>query len=194
MKLRSLVMVVVLLLIMSVAAHAIPVRSGHVNDYGAKLTVNLIAQMEDFLDEYETNTGIDVNILLVQNMEGMEVEGYDAAITEAWALDENHILLLISLDESVIHISKGDGLEEQFPDELLEAALNDMITALSTSTFDGAIRQGVGRLIGLPAESGSGLPSRPSDNGPNLFDGPFRLVILGGALALSLVFYFLFLA
>jgi len=194
-KLRSLILLMVMLLLVSVAAHAVPVRSGHVNDYAAKLTVNLIGQLEEFLGEYKTNTGIDVNILLVQDMEGMDIDEFDSAVTEDWGLDENHILLLIALDESVIHISKGDGLEEQFPDELLQAALNDMISALSNSSFDVAIQQGVGRLIGLPAETGTDLPSRPSNGeGTGLLDGPFRLVILGGALAVSLVLYFFFLA
>lgn len=195
MKLRVLWIVGVILVATSLVAQAIPVRSGHVNDYAARLSVNLITQLEEFLDEYETNTGIDVNVLLVQDMEGMDVPAYDAAVTEAWGLGENHILLFIALNDSAIHISKGEALEEEFPDELLQEALDSMIPLLSQGNFDSAIRQGVGRLIGVPAEIGSELPrNSQQDSGPNLFRGPLRLVILGGALALSLVFYFLFLA
>jgi len=166
---------------------ALPVQAGYVNDFAAKLSPSNVAQLEAFLKEHEEKTGYAFYVVIVPDMEGLSDEAYVEQLNEAWGLGENHLLILIALDESILRISTGEGLKSLYPDSLLDVVKNDMIASLSLNQFDQAVLQGVGRLVGLPAEQGK-APETPSAG------VPWRLVLLGGIIALSLVLYFFFLA
>ena len=174
-------------LICSFAAQAqeLPERSGYVNDLAHVLSEPTRTQLEATLSEYAQAKGRGVYVLLVPTLEGMSVNAYDEAITQAWALEQDHLFLLVSLEESALHISVGDRIKSLYPDAFLDGVLNAMIPALAQGDFDGGITQGVNRLIGAGSAGASQQESR---------DGTWRVILLAGALALSLLLYVVFLA
>lgn len=171
-------------------AQALPVQAGYVNDFTAKLSPNNVAQLEAFLKDHDEKTGHAFYVVIVQDMEGQSDEAYAQQLTESWGLKDSHLLILIALDESILRISVGNALTELYPDALLEGVKNDMITLLAQGLFDQAVSQGVSRLVGLPAEQGK-APVRHNSSGDS---APWRLVLLGGLVVLSLGLYFFFLA
>lgn len=166
-------------------AQELPQRSGYVNDLAHVLSESTKSQLEVTLTEYAQKLGRGIYVLLVPTLEGMSVNAYDEAITQAWALKEDHLLMLVSLEESAVHISAGQRIKSSYPDAFLDGVLNAMIPALAQGDFDGGVIQGVNRLIG----AGSPRASQQAS-----WDGAWRLLLLGGALALSLLLYVMFLA
>lgn len=172
-----------------VQAQALPERAGYINDFAGVLSVQNALELEAFLDEHEQKTGHALHVLIVQNLDGLSAADYDEQITAEWALGDQHLLLLVALDEAAIHISVGDALKQDYPDTVLNVVVDAIIPSLALSNFDRGIADGVGRLVGLVAEQNEAKRiAKPA----NFFAGLFRLLIFGGVAALSLLFYVLF--
>lgn len=172
-----------------VQAQALPERAGYINDFAGVLSVQNALGLEVFLGEHEQNTGHMLIVLIVQNLEGLSVEDYAEQITAKWELGDQHLLLLVSLDESAIRISVGAALRQKYPDAALNVVVDAMIPSLALGNFDQGIADAVERLVGFVAEQGKATAiAQPI----NLLQGPFRLLIIGGVAALSLLLYLLF--
>ncbi len=184
----SLLLLVAVAVTLEAPAQALPVRAGHVNDFALKLSPSRVTALENFLETHRLDTGHDLIVVIVENLEGLSVEDYDAQLTEAWGLDANHVLVLIALEEGLLRLSPGDGLRQSYPDAVLEPIKNEMVSLLAQNQFDVAVARAMNLLVGQAAQ---GRVVVPGDGG---LDGVWRLALLGGALALTLLLYVLFLA
>lgn len=167
-------------------AQALPERGGYVNDLAHVLSEPTVTQLETAIRQYHEQQGRGIYVLLVPTLEGMAVNAYDDAVTQAWGLEEQDVLMVISLQESAVHLSAGDKVKTLYTDEFLDSVMKSMIPALAQRDFDGGVKQGVTRLIGV----GTGVRIAQ----PAAWNGTWRMLLLGGALALSLLLYLMLLA
>lgn len=178
------------LVLLGTTAQALPVRAGHVNDFALKLSASRVTALEDFLEAHQADTGHDIVVLVVKNLEGLSVDDYTAQLKIAWNLGAQHVLILIALEDGLLHLSVGDGLKDTYPDTVLEPIKNDMVSLLAQDQFDVAVSRGINQLVGQAAAI---APRGPVDDTGRL-QGVWRLALLGGLLVASLLLYVLFLA
>jgi uncharacterized membrane protein YgcG len=182
MKILGLVVTVALVFVMSQTAFALPERVGQINDFAEALSDDIASDLDSRLANNREASDRDIIVLIVRNMEGMNTVEYDDAITEAWGLDDRHVLILVSVQESAVRISVGNDVKSNYPDELMNSVVSDMIPFLADGRFDSAVNRAVNRLLSLQS-------NRATDESNNFFTGPVRIIMLGGILAVSLIMF-----
>ena len=98
----------------------IPANDGYVTDTAKILTAEQEQSLEAALADYARETTNDVAVLIVQALDGTDVESFTNQVAREWKLGStahnNGILLFIAYDDHVIRFEVGDGLQGAVPD------------------------------------------------------------------------------
>ncbi len=132
----------------------IPYLSGRVNDYANILDNDSIALLENKLASYEKETTNQIAILIINSLEGENLEEFSMKTVEKWKLGtkekDNGVLLLIALDDRKLRIEVGHGLEESLTDIRCGQIIRNKITPyFKTSNYKEGIIEGVDSIIGV---------------------------------------------
>lgn len=118
---RVLILAVILSLVTSKSfAIEVPALMGRVNDYAKLLTEAERQSLEERLTKLETETGAQVAILTVPNLQQAPIDVFSLTVAEKWKLGQkekdNGILILYTKKEDRYRIEVGYGLEGAIPD------------------------------------------------------------------------------
>jgi uncharacterized protein len=95
---------------------AIPAQEGKlVHDQAGVLTANDVAMIEYVLRAEQDSTSNQIAILIVKSLEGDDIDSYSNRVFNAWKLGtakkDNGVLFLISIEDRLMRIEPGAGLE-----------------------------------------------------------------------------------
>lgn len=98
----------------------VPELTGPVIDKAHLLSQNEFETLDAELRSISEQTGVQIAVLTIPTLEGLDIESYSMSVVEAWKLgsakEDNGVLLLVAYAEKKIRIEVGYGLEGQLTD------------------------------------------------------------------------------
>ncbi len=170
------VLAVVVFAILAVTAFAVevPFLAGRVNDQGDLLSDGTEEVLDERLRQLEEETGAQVAILTIPNLEGDPIEDFSIRVVETWKLGragvDDGVLILIARDERRMRIEVGYGLEGALTDAQAGRIIRDLMTPrFREGDFDGGVSDAVeavsaavrGEPLPLPEERSGGGGGNP---------------------------------
>lgn len=165
----------------------VPSLSGRVVDHAQLLNESETAELTEYLETLEENTGIQIALLTIPSLEGDSLEAFSMRVAEAWKLGEakqdNGAFLLVSFAEKKIRIEVGYGLESELTDMKSGLIIRKIIApSFQRGKFGEGIVEGIKNMGAVASGNAESVSRKLSDN-----DGTPLPVIL-----FILLFYFLF--
>lgn len=151
---KYIIITILLISICTLSALNVPKLKGHINDEANLLSSREEGNLEQLLQNLETQTSAQMAVLIIPSLRGENLEDYSLQVAEAWGLGQrdrdNGVLLLISINDKKIRFEVGYGLESSFTD--LKAGYiirNTIAKEFQTGNFYEGIYQGVRTASGI---------------------------------------------
>ncbi|MHB8880859.1 MAG: TPM domain-containing protein [Thermodesulfovibrionales bacterium] len=130
----------------------VPPLTGYVNDYGAMLSPEVTAQLENELSAFEKSDSTQVVILTIPSLEGEVLEQFAIKAGETWKIGQkgkdNGVIIAASKGDRKIRIEVGRGLEGKLTD-LMAGRIVDLAIKphFKRGDYDSGFRAGVAAVI-----------------------------------------------
>lgn len=187
-----------LLLLTSLAAFAqqvaVPPLQARVTDLTGTFTQAQRDALERTLADFETRKGSQIAVLIVPTTRPETIEQYGMRVAETWKLGREGVddgaLLLVAIDDRVLRIEVGYGLEGALSDLVANRIVEDIVVPhFRRGDFVGGVQAGVDAMIrvvdGEPLPQPSSAPT-PGGGGLDLeallVIGFILVVVVGGIL------------
>src|SRR3989338_3073103 len=112
-------------------ANHLPAPNGHVNDFAGVLTSEQKTTLERDLANYKSQTGNEIAVVLVSNLDGGDIDDFTVRAFEEWKIGnagkDNGLLLLAAIEDRKIRIEPGYGLEPYLTDSEAGSIIRDII-------------------------------------------------------------------
>lgn len=153
------------------ADFAVPVLRGPVMDDAGYLKPQDARDLSQLLYDFNRRGVAQVQVLVVQSLDGMPIEQASIKITDAWKLGEkgkdNGVLFLISAQDHQMRLEVGRGLEGAIPDVYAKRIIADEVIPLfkNRQTSEGIVL-GVHEILSLADKefaAQNNLQNRPED-------------------------------
>jgi len=137
-----------------VAELEVPFLGGRVNDLAGLLAPEVEVRIETTLRALAEETGSQVAVLTVPNLEGEGVEDFSLRVVETWQLGHREgnagALLLIARDDRKMWIEVGYGLEGSLTEARTRRILEDILRPyFRIGDFEGGVEEAVEAISGL---------------------------------------------
>lgn len=179
------------------AADHLPKPRGYVNDFANVLDRDEETQLEERLDAYERETGNEIAIALVDDLDEGDIDDFTVRAFEEWKLgkqgEDNGVLVLAAMDDRKVRIEVGYGVEGELTDG---EAGNIIRTTIAPAFRDDDHARGLTDAVGAISTELGGGESRAArepaggGSGGDAGSGIFGLFVFG-ALMLSWIGAFL---
>ena len=178
-------------------AKEVPYLGGRVNDLAGMIDDSSQAQMETALEQLETDTGSQLVVLTVPNLEGAVLEDYALEIASTWKLGregvDDGVLLLVAQEERRIRIEVGYGLEGAIPDVTAKRIIDGLMTPrFREGDFTGGITEATNALGGLIRGEAVDLPE--GETSQNFGDAPLSSQLMAMSIFVIVIGVFSFTA
>jgi uncharacterized protein len=170
--LRSLAGLLLMFALLSARAQEfvpVPALQTRVTDQAGMLTPTQRATLENVLKDYETRTGSQIAILLVNKTEPEAIEQYSIRVFDAWQLGrkgvDDGVLLLVAKDNPPalrrLRIEAGRGVQGSLTDAQSKRILQDVIAPhFRQNDFYGGLAAGVSAITSLLDKESFPEPAR----------------------------------
>ena len=144
-------------------AKEVPYLGGRVNDLAGMIDDGPETFLETVLEQLETDTGCQLVILTVPNLEGAVLEDYALEVASTWQLGregvDDGVLVLVAKEERRIRIEVGYGLEGAIPDVTAKRIIDGLMTPqFREGDFSGGITEATDTLAALIRGEAVDLP------------------------------------
>lgn len=185
-------LVTVLLALGAFADVPVPSLAARVTDLTGTLTREQQAGLEQKLQQFESEKGSQVAVLMVPTTQPESIEQYSIRVVEQWKLGrkgtDDGALLIIAKDDHAVRIEVGYGIEGVLTDATSSRIIReDIIPRFKEGNFYAGVDAGTGRIISVIR----GEPLPAPKHARNAEAEPIRqllpailvlTVVLGGAL------------
>lgn len=132
----------------------VPKMTGRVNDYAEIIRPTDEAEIEDYLQNLENTTGIQIAVLTVPSLEGEDIASFGIKVADKWKLGDaskdNGALMIVALAEHDVRIEVGDGLEGSLTDAKCGLILrNVVVPEFKEGDYSDGILKGVQNMGGI---------------------------------------------
>lgn len=133
----------------SVGQLKIPEHGGYwIHDDAHVLSSSTVSELESMLKTERDSTSNQLAVLIIPSLEGESLEEYSLKVAEAWGLGnkskDNGILLLIVINDRLIRIETGSGLEGVLTDAMSSRInRNEIAPLFRQRNYDGGVKAGV---------------------------------------------------
>jgi uncharacterized protein len=135
------------------AQRPIPEHGGKwVHDDATILSSQTISELEAFLKRHRDSTSDQIAILTINSLDGEDIDDYAFKVASAWKLGQadkdNGVLLLVAVQDRLVSIQVGKGLEGVLTD-LESSRINryEIAPRFRQGDYDGGIRAGVSAIV-----------------------------------------------
>jgi uncharacterized protein len=145
--------IVVLILRACVArALEVPPLRARVNDRAGMMREHAVAQLEEWLGQFETQTVHQIAVLTIPSLNGDSLEDFSIRVAETWKIGhkgaDDGVILIIARDDRKIRIEVGYGLEGALPDAIANRIIQEVIVPqFRDQDFSGGIESGTLAII-----------------------------------------------
>jgi uncharacterized protein len=145
----------------------VPALRGRVNDYANVIPDAAEQQISRRLELYESSTGHQFAVLIIESLEGDSLEEFSIRTVEAWKLgrekEDDGLLLLVAKNERQVRIETGYGLEGDITDAVAARVIRDVVTpAFKSGDFAAGVDQGLVALMEAASGSTPDLAGAPA--------------------------------
>ena len=155
------------------AAHAVrdvPFLTGPVMDLAGMIPDTTQNQLEARIRAFERETGAQVQVLVVPDLDGEPVEDFSIRVVDAWQLgrgeQDNGVLFLIAKAERRMRIEVGYGLEDSLTDAKSRRILDNVVTPrFRAGDIGGGVSAGVETLFSVIRGEDTSAPYDPVPTG-----------------------------
>src|SRR6478672_4581875 len=171
----------------------VPPLKTRVTDLAGMLTPAQRGALENVLQEYETRTGSQIAVLLVNKTEPEAIEQYSIRVADEWKLGrkgvDDGVLLLVAKDNPPalrrLRIEAGRGVQGSLTDAQSKRILQDVIAPhFRQNDFYGGLAAGISAIAALldkeqlPAPTARQAPAQQSFDTPLLLFFGFMILFL----------------
>ena len=151
---RFAVFAALLFCVSPVFAVSVPALKGRVNDYAKIIRDSDEREIEEYLAELESSTGIQIAVLTMPSLEGDDIASFGIKVADKWQLGDkekdNGALLLVAYAEHDLRIEVGDGLEGSLTDAKCGLILRNVIVPeFKNGNYSAGIKKGVMNMGGI---------------------------------------------
>lgn len=146
-----------------------PAHQNFVTDTTGTLAAATIVDLNLELKNYETETGTEIAVVLIDSTAGQPISSYATELGNAWGVGksgaDNGALLLIAVADRELFIATGSQLEGGLTDLEANEIIETVITpAFRAGDFDAGVRSGVAAMqFALAGESFTALRTGGDD-------------------------------
>ena len=163
---KKAIFLLLLLLIPLAAAIEYPKPINYVSDYADIIPPEYEQRINQLAQEIERNTTVEIAILTVNNLQGLDRETYAVEIFEQWGIGKkdvnNGLLILVAAEERQYRIEVGYGLEPIITDATAgRIGRNRLVPNFQAGEYGRGIYEAVFDIKGL-AEQDPSVVSRYS--------------------------------
>jgi uncharacterized membrane protein YgcG len=131
-----------------------PNYTGFINDYTSTISSYWKSRMNELALKVEKDTGCEIAVAVVDNLQGMEIEEYAFKLFEKWGIgkdsQDNGILLLVSMQDRTLKIEVGYGLEGIITDLEAKKIIDDeIIPRFKLNDYSTGIYNGIAEIANL---------------------------------------------
>lgn len=136
------------------AEFKVPTLTGPVMDEAGYLTRDDRQELMQLLYDFNKRGVAQVQVLIVQSLDGTPIEMASIAVTDKWKLGDakkdNGVLFLISANDRKLRIEVGQGLEGAIPDVIASRIIRDQVVPLFRSRqFSAGVVLGTHEILRL---------------------------------------------
>ena len=158
------IFLLLLLLIPIALAVEYPQPSNYVSDYANIISPEYEQRINQLAREIEKNTTVEIAVLTVDNLQGLDRETYAVEIFKQWGIGkkdiDNGLLILVALEERQYRIEVGYGLEPIITDARAgRIGRNNLVPNFQAGDYDKGIHEAILDIKGL-IESDSSIISQ----------------------------------
>lgn len=140
------------------------------NDFSGTLTAAEQADLEAFCVALDRETSVQLCLVVVKDLEGMDVSDYATRLFERWGIgraqQDDGVLLLMALQERKIRIEPGYGLESVLTDALSRRLIEqEIVPAMRTNGLSAALNAGAVAIASVVRGTYSEAEARPETSG-----------------------------
>ena len=152
---KLFITITLLVLPIIVFAYKSPGRpQGFVSDYANILDSKTRIDLENKLTQFEKQSGVEIAVVTVNNLDNETVETYAVKLFEEWKIGksgkDNGILFLIAPKEREVRIEVGYGMEGTITDLVANKIIQkDVIPQFKQNNYTQGILNGVDSLFGI---------------------------------------------
>ncbi|MFC2080322.1 TPM domain-containing protein [Bacteroidota bacterium] len=159
-KIASYILSTLLIIFFSttcIQSQDLPVPSsptGWVNDYANVFNKNEIQNLSRKLNEYQYNNSTQIFVITIDHNNGYSASMLAPMIGEQWGVGQkgkdNGLILLMDMEDRIVFISTGYGLEEYIPDAIAKRIVeNELKPAFKQGDFYGGVDAATNVMISL---------------------------------------------
>jgi len=174
------------------AAPKFPPLTGRVVDNAHVLSPGAVQKLDGELAQLEAQTGHQLVVATVPDLQGVEIEDYGYQLGRTWALGKkgvnDGVILLVAPKERKVRIEVGYGLEPVLTDALTSVILTTKVLPqfkaghMEQGVVDGA--EAIAQQLALPADQAQAVASQAAaqpvrhSRGPSRAHAPIFFIIL----------------
>lgn len=141
-------------LISSAFALKVPDYKSRVNDYANVISKNDEMELEQYLEQLDNQTGIQIMVLTVPSLEGEDISSFSIKVADKWGTGhkgkEDGAILVVAMQEHDLRIEVGDSLEDELTDAKCGLIIrNVIIPEFKNGAYSNGIVKGVKNMGGI---------------------------------------------
>lgn len=143
--------------------------TGFVNDYTSTLSTAEEEQLENKLSGFEKETGHEISIVIINNLDGDTIENFAVELFTEWGIGkrnaDNGVLILVAKEDREMRIEVGYGLEGALTDAQAYWIISQVLTpAFQQNDFFAGLNEASNKII--DASQGEEIPSLEKNDDP----------------------------
>ena len=132
----------------------VPALKGRVNDYANIINQNTENEITNYLKSLEDSTGIQMAVLTIPSLQGDDITSFSIKTAEKWQIGSKNkddgAILLVALDERLVRIEVGYGLEDKLTDAKCGLIIrNVIIPEFKNGNYSSGIEKGIKNMVGI---------------------------------------------
>jgi len=153
MVIRAFSVFLVILPVVVLGQRSIPEHDTRwVHDEAGILSAPMVAQLETMLKAERDSTSNQIAVLIIKSLEGESLEEYSLRVAEKWQIGQkskdNGVLLFIAMNERIMRIETGYGLEGTLTDAMSSRInRNEIAPRFREGNYDEGVKAGVLAII-----------------------------------------------
>ena len=129
----------------------VPPLAAPVNDHASVLAPEVKNRLNAELLALQQETGAQIAVLTIPSLEGEVLEDYSLRAASTWGLGEkdknNGVLLFVAIDDRMLRIEVGLGLERTLTNQLCDRIIREAIVpAFGRGDYAAGIAQGIAAM------------------------------------------------
>ena len=138
-------------------AQKIPKPIGYVNDFAGVIDSGSKSQMDQLINAVREKTGAEIAVVTVDTIAPMTIEEYSIELASEWGIgktgEDTGVLILLAMQERMIRIEVGYGLEGPIPDGLAgQIRDQSILPSLRAGNYGAGLLKGVQAIAGIIAK------------------------------------------